>query len=385
MTTLIGDLVELAREDPASPPVEPVELAAVVTQAVTRVRRRTTTVEFVVHTEPWWVTGDAAALERAITNLLDNAAKWSPPGGQRRRSSLQPGHGDRRDQGQGISDADLPHVFDRFYRSTESRGHARLRARAVHRQGGRRPPRRRRARRAPDPTAAPRSGSSVPGHDGAARGLGTVVASSKAALRITRKTRAHGRAEPIPPHARGRRPPRTPVRTLAQYPEQSTEQTAEQNVGQYDEHTRPIPPYQQNPATRRATPGVPPELRAGLPAAGADQPRRRGLTAASSSAPSSSAAPRASVAPRRSTPSPTTRRARRTAPSGKFQATKTSVVKDGTVEKVASTVLPSVVKVNVTGQSEAGLRLGHRAQQGRRDPHQQPRRRRAPATTARSP
>ena len=59
MTTLIGDLVELAREAPASPSVEPVELAAVVSQSVTRVRRRASTVEFDVHTEPWWVHGDA--------------------------------------------------------------------------------------------------------------------------------------------------------------------------------------------------------------------------------------------------------------------------------------------------------------------------------------
>jgi two-component system, OmpR family, sensor histidine kinase MprB len=121
MTTLIGDLVELAREEPATPSVEPVELAAVVSQAVTRVRRRTTTVEFVVETEPWWVTGDPAALERAITNLLDNAAKWSPEGG-RVDVLLRQGTVMVADQGRGISQADLPHVFDRFYRSAESRG-----------------------------------------------------------------------------------------------------------------------------------------------------------------------------------------------------------------------------------------------------------------------
>ena len=121
MTTLIGDLVELAREDPAISPVEPVELAAVVTQAVTRVRRRTTTVDFEVRTEPWWVTGDPAALERAITNLLDNAVKWSPEGG-RVRVELTQGTVMVADQGAGISPADLPRVFDRFYRSTDSRG-----------------------------------------------------------------------------------------------------------------------------------------------------------------------------------------------------------------------------------------------------------------------
>ena len=121
MTTLIGDLVELAREGPATPAAEPVELAAVVSQAVTRVRRRNSTVEFDVHTEPWWVTGDPAALERAITNLLDNAAKWSPAGG---RVSVRLSRGTVRvtDQGRGINSDDLPHVFDRFYRSTESRG-----------------------------------------------------------------------------------------------------------------------------------------------------------------------------------------------------------------------------------------------------------------------
>jgi two-component system sensor histidine kinase MprB len=121
MTTLIGDLVELAREDPsARPAVEPVELAAVVAQAVTRVRRRATTVQFDVRTEPWWVTGDPAALERAITNLLDNAAKWSPDGG-RVTIELSQGTVTVSDQGKGIAEQDLPHVFDRFYRSTDSR------------------------------------------------------------------------------------------------------------------------------------------------------------------------------------------------------------------------------------------------------------------------
>ena len=122
MTTLIVDLVELAREDPsAAPAVEPVELAAVVEQAVTRVKRRAPGVQFVVRTQPWWVTGDPAALERAITNLLDNAAKWSPEGGQVTVELMQ-GTVMVSDQGPGISAQDLPHVFDRFYRSTESRG-----------------------------------------------------------------------------------------------------------------------------------------------------------------------------------------------------------------------------------------------------------------------
>ena len=121
MTTLIGDLVELAREERPEPSNEPVELAAIVGQAVARVRRRTTTVKFDVHTEPWWVHGDAAALERAITNLLDNALKWSPEGGTV-TVRLEHGTVTVADQGRGLASHDLPHVFERFYRSTDSRG-----------------------------------------------------------------------------------------------------------------------------------------------------------------------------------------------------------------------------------------------------------------------
>lgn len=120
MTTLIGDLVELARDEPVSPTVEPVELTAVVGQAIARVRRRAD-VEFDVRTSPWWVTGDADALERAVTNLLDNAAKWSPEGGVV-TVTLEQGTLMVADQGPGISPQDLPHVFERFYRSAESRG-----------------------------------------------------------------------------------------------------------------------------------------------------------------------------------------------------------------------------------------------------------------------
>ena len=120
LSALVGDLVELARDEPVPPTVEPVELTAVLEQAVARVRRRAD-VQFVVQSSPWWVTGDADALERAITNLLDNAAKWSPEGGVV-QVALQHGTLMVADQGPGIAPEDLPHVFERFYRSAESRG-----------------------------------------------------------------------------------------------------------------------------------------------------------------------------------------------------------------------------------------------------------------------
>jgi two-component system, OmpR family, sensor histidine kinase MprB len=121
LTTLIGDLTELAREDPAPATPEPVDLSETAARAVDRVRRRATSLHFDVHLEPWWVVGEPVALERAVTNLLDNAAKWSPPLGVV-TVRLEDGTLTVSDQGHGIRPEDRPHVFDRFYRSTESRG-----------------------------------------------------------------------------------------------------------------------------------------------------------------------------------------------------------------------------------------------------------------------
>jgi two-component system sensor histidine kinase MprB len=120
LTTLIGDLVELARDEPLTHVVESVDLSDIVDRAVVRVRRRAPGVTFDVATTPWWVVGEPAALERAVTNLLDNAAKWSPPGGTV-TVRLTDGEVCVDDQGPGIAPEDLPHVFDRFYRSEESR------------------------------------------------------------------------------------------------------------------------------------------------------------------------------------------------------------------------------------------------------------------------
>lgn len=119
-STLVGDLVELARDEDLPHSITEVDLAEVVERALTRVRRRSLTATFDVALEPWHVRGDASALERAVTNLLDNAVKWSPDDGLV-TVRLAEGVLTVDDEGPGIDEADLPHVFDRFYRSDTSR------------------------------------------------------------------------------------------------------------------------------------------------------------------------------------------------------------------------------------------------------------------------
>ncbi|CRK61418.1 Osmosensitive K+ channel histidine kinase KdpD [Alloactinosynnema sp. L-07] len=125
LTQLIGDLVELAREDAAPLVQDHVELVEVVEAALDRARRRAGDIVFDVRLHPWHLVGHAASLERAVLNLLDNAVKFSPPSGTVRVDLRPTGDGyaflQVADAGPGISDADLPHVFDRFYRSQEAR------------------------------------------------------------------------------------------------------------------------------------------------------------------------------------------------------------------------------------------------------------------------
>lgn len=120
LTTLIGDLTELARDEPLAPVVGEVDLRDIVDIAVGRVRRRAVDATFDVETHGWDVVGEAGSLERAVTNLLDNAAKWSPPGGTV-TVRLVDGVLTVDDQGPGIAEADRTNVFDRFWRAEESR------------------------------------------------------------------------------------------------------------------------------------------------------------------------------------------------------------------------------------------------------------------------
>ncbi len=121
LTALVGDVVELARG--AKPPEEldDVRLDDVVSAIVTRQHRRSQTVELLTELEPTLVQGDPERIGRAVSNLIGNAVKWSPPG-KPIEVSLQDGVLSVRDHGPGFDPRDLPHVFERFYRSAAARG-----------------------------------------------------------------------------------------------------------------------------------------------------------------------------------------------------------------------------------------------------------------------
>ena len=120
MTNLITELIELARGDQLPSEPEDVRLDLVAQDAVERARRDRPGVTFNTDLRRSLVRGVPASLERAIGNVLDNAAKWSPPGAEV-DVTVDDGTVIVRDRGPGIDEADMPHVFDRFYRSPSAR------------------------------------------------------------------------------------------------------------------------------------------------------------------------------------------------------------------------------------------------------------------------
>ncbi len=122
LTTLVGDLTALARDEAGARQEEPeqLDLADVVARAVARSRLRAPGVRVITELSSSPACGHTHQLERAVTNLLDNALKFSPPGGEvfvgLREGQIVVG-----DQGPGIADEDLPHVFERFYRARGAR------------------------------------------------------------------------------------------------------------------------------------------------------------------------------------------------------------------------------------------------------------------------
>jgi two-component system sensor histidine kinase MprB len=121
MSTLVSELVELARGDQRLGDPEEIRLDLLVEDAVGRARRNSPAVTFLTRLEPTTIEGIRSTIERAVANLLDNAAKWSPAGGPV-EVRVSGGQVVVRDHGPGIDDTDLPHIFDRFYRSSSARG-----------------------------------------------------------------------------------------------------------------------------------------------------------------------------------------------------------------------------------------------------------------------
>jgi two-component system, OmpR family, sensor histidine kinase MprB len=122
LTALVADVVEPARGAAPAELTDEVRVDRILDAVAERAQARAGgRVEFRVETEPTVVRGDAARIHRAVSNLVDNAVKWSPPGG-----AVELGLGGGvltvRDHGPGFDEGDLPHVFERFYRADGARG-----------------------------------------------------------------------------------------------------------------------------------------------------------------------------------------------------------------------------------------------------------------------
>jgi two-component system, OmpR family, sensor histidine kinase MprB len=120
LTTLLSDLVELARGEERKLRIEEVQLDELVGGAVDRARARAPQITFLSSLSPTLVRADPLLLERAVSNLLDNAVKWSPDGGPV-EVTVRNGEVVVADHGPGIAEADIPRVFDRFYRAAAAR------------------------------------------------------------------------------------------------------------------------------------------------------------------------------------------------------------------------------------------------------------------------
>jgi two-component system, OmpR family, sensor histidine kinase MprB len=122
MTDLVGDVVELARA-PGQDAVarQDIALDELTRDAIERAERRARDMSFTEDLHPSLVNADAQRLGRAISNMLDNACKWSPPGG-RIEVLVDGGRVTVRDHGPGFPAEDLDKVFDRFWRADDARG-----------------------------------------------------------------------------------------------------------------------------------------------------------------------------------------------------------------------------------------------------------------------
>jgi two-component system, OmpR family, sensor histidine kinase MprB len=123
LTALVANLVDLARGSQRDLHLHKVDLDEVAETVVRRANARFPAIEFTLEAETTTVWGDPEELERAIWNLVENAAKWSNGTG-RVDVAIADGEVVVRDHGPGVAAADRPLVFDRFYRSEAARGHS---------------------------------------------------------------------------------------------------------------------------------------------------------------------------------------------------------------------------------------------------------------------
>jgi two-component system, OmpR family, sensor histidine kinase MprB len=120
LTALVADVVELARGSKPSVAPGEVRVDSIVLDALERTRRRAPELTVQSRLEPTLVHGEGDRIARAVGNLLDNAAKWSPAGGVI-EVALGEGVLTVRDHGPGFDERDLPFVFDRFHRAKAAR------------------------------------------------------------------------------------------------------------------------------------------------------------------------------------------------------------------------------------------------------------------------
>jgi two-component system sensor histidine kinase MprB len=122
LTALVGDVVELARgTKPDSGGLDEVRLDEIARDQVERAERQAGAPSYSATLEPTVVSGEPQRISRAVSNLLDNARKWSPADSTV-EVGLAGGVLTVRDHGAGFAEDDLPHVFDRFYRAAQARG-----------------------------------------------------------------------------------------------------------------------------------------------------------------------------------------------------------------------------------------------------------------------